>query len=34
MCGMAIGWPEENNAVNELKVPRDDLRKQVTFLEE
>ena len=34
MCGMAIGWPEENNAVNELEVPRDDLKKQVTFLEE
>ena len=34
MCGMAIGWPEENNAVNQLEVPRDDLRKQVTFLEE
>jgi nitroreductase len=34
MCGMAIGWPQENNAVNELHVPRDDLRKQVTFLEE
>ena len=34
MCGMAIGWPEENNAVNELEVPRDDLRKQITFLEE
>lgn len=34
MCGMAIGWPYENNAVNELEVPRDDLGKQVTLLEE
>jgi nitroreductase len=34
MCGMAIGWPMENNAVNDLHVPRDELRKQVTFLEE
>jgi len=34
MCGMAIGWPLENNAVNELEVPRDELSKQVTFLED
>jgi len=34
LCGMAIGWPVEHNAVNELEVPRDDLTKQVTFLEE
>jgi len=34
MCGMAIGWPEESNAVNQIEVPRDELRKQVTFLEE
>jgi nitroreductase len=34
LCGMAIGWPVEHNAVNELEVPRDDLAKQITFLEE
>jgi nitroreductase len=34
LCGMAIGWPIENNAVNELHVPREDLRNAVTFLEE
>ena len=34
LCGMAIGWPLEHNAVNELEVPREDLRNQVTFLEE
>lgn len=32
LCGMAIGWPVENNAVNELAMPRDDLKKQITFL--
>jgi nitroreductase len=34
LCGMAIGWPLENNAVNELEVPREDLRNAVKFLEE
>jgi nitroreductase len=34
LCGMAIGWPVEHNAVNELEVPREDLAKQITFLEE
>lgn len=34
LCGMAIGWPVENNAVNELEIPRDDLAKQMTFLEQ
>lgn len=33
LCGMAIGWPLEHNAVNELEVPRDDLTKQIIFLE-
>lgn len=33
LCGMAIGWPVENNAINELAMPRDDLTKQITFLE-
>jgi nitroreductase len=34
LCGMAIGWPEEENRVNELEVPRNDLEEQVVFLEE
>jgi nitroreductase len=34
LCGMAIGWPVEHNAVNELEIPRDDLAKQITFLED
>ena len=34
LCGMAIGWPAHNNAVNDLVVPRDDLAHAATFLEE
>lgn len=34
LCGMAIGRPVEHNAVNELEVPRDDLTKQITFLDD
>ncbi|KAM0718951.1 hypothetical protein Q7P37_006023 [Cladosporium fusiforme] len=34
LCGMTIGWPLENNSVNKLEVPRDDIAKQVKFLEE
>lgn len=32
LCGMAIGWPVEGNAVNEMVVPRENLKEQITFL--
>lgn len=34
LCGMAIGWPTENNLVNELTIPRGDLAEQVKFINE
>ena len=34
LCGMAIGWPAEHNRVNDMVVPRENLEKEIRFLEE
>nr|POE99429.1 nitroreductase nfnb [Quercus suber] len=34
LCGMAIGRPAEKNQVNGIEVPREEVEKYVTFLDE
>lgn len=33
LCGIAIGWPEEHQKVNEIVVPREEVERFVNFLE-
>ena len=32
LCGIAIGYPAEHNKVNDLIMSREDVDRQVTFL--
>ena len=33
LCGIAIGWPDEEMKVNHLRYMRDDLHRDVTFVD-
>ncbi|KAF2216726.1 hypothetical protein CERZMDRAFT_31921 [Cercospora zeae-maydis SCOH1-5] len=34
LCGIAIGWPDEQDSINDLHVPRDEVEKCVRILNE
>lgn len=34
LCGIAIGWPNRDESINDLGVPREDLEKCVRILRE
>ncbi|KAF2720861.1 oxidoreductase [Polychaeton citri CBS 116435] len=34
LCGIAVGWPQEKNKVNELVMKREDLAHEIKILEE